>query len=44
MEGEVILVNRHNVNRPFIKMSNSYIDLSTDYSLDIVDVIEDRTN
>lgn len=42
--GEVILVNKHNVNRPFIKMSNSYIDLSTDYSLDIIDVIEDRTN
>lgn len=40
--GEVILLNKQSINRPFIKISDSYVDLSTDYSIDIVDVIESR--
>ncbi|MGB3366297.1 MAG: HD-GYP domain-containing protein [Acidaminobacteraceae bacterium] len=40
--GEVILLNKHSINRPFIKTTNTYIDLSADYSIDIVDVIESR--
>lgn len=40
--GEVILLNKHSINRPFIKTTDTYIDLSTDYSIDIVDVLESR--
>lgn len=40
--GEVVLLNKHSINRPFIKTSNTFIDLSTDYSVDIVDVMDSK--
>lgn len=36
--GEVIYVNKYALNRPLIKIGDDFIDLSTDYSLDIVEV------
>lgn len=40
--GEVILLNKHNINRPLIKSSKTYIDLSTDYSIDIIEVLDSK--
>lgn len=38
--GEVVYVNRYALNRPLIKLENGdFVDLSTDYSLDVKDVL-----
>ncbi|MDO4799539.1 MAG: HD domain-containing protein [Bacillota bacterium] len=37
--GDVVYVNKFALNRPLVKVGDDYIDLSTDYSLDIVEVI-----
>lgn len=37
--GEVIYVNKFALNRPLVKIDESFIDLSSDYSLDIEEVI-----
>ena len=37
--GEVIYVNKFDLNRPLVKVDESFIDLSSDYSLDIEEVI-----
>jgi len=38
-EGEVVYINKYALNRPLIKVSNSFIDLSSDYSIEIEEVI-----
>ncbi|MBM7561670.1 HD-GYP domain-containing protein [Fusibacter tunisiensis] len=39
--GEVVYVNRYALNRPLVKLNNGrFVDLSTDYSLDIDTVIK----
>ncbi|GAU79191.1 HD-GYP domain-containing protein [Fusibacter sp. 3D3] len=38
-EGEVVYINKYALNRPLVKVSNAFIDLSTDYSLEIEEVI-----
>jgi len=37
--GEVILVNKSNYTKPLIRIGQDYVDLSKDYSIEIVDVI-----
>jgi putative nucleotidyltransferase with HDIG domain len=37
--GEVILLNKADVTRPLIRVGEEYFDLSTNYSLEIVDVV-----
>lgn len=37
--GEVVYINKYALNRPLIKVSNDFIDLSTDYSIEIDEVI-----
>ena len=37
--GEVVYVNKFALNRPLIKTANGFIDLSTDYSLEISEVL-----
>ncbi len=37
--GEVVYVNKFALNRPLIKTSNDFVDLSTDYSLEIDEVL-----
>ncbi|MBN2898330.1 MAG: HD-GYP domain-containing protein [Clostridia bacterium] len=37
--GEVILLNKTDVTRPLIKIGEMYFDLSTNYKLEIVDVV-----
>lgn len=37
--GEVILLNKSDVTRPLIKVGEDYCDLSTNYKLEIVDVV-----
>jgi HD-GYP domain-containing protein (c-di-GMP phosphodiesterase class II) len=38
--GEVVYVNRYALNRPLIKLENGdFVDLSTDYSLEVKDVL-----
>lgn len=37
--GEVIYINKFALNRPLIKTGNEYVDLSSDYSLDIEEVL-----
>jgi len=37
--GEVIYVNKFALNRPLIKIADTFIDLSSDYSLDIEEVL-----
>lgn len=37
--GEVILLNKTDVTRPLIKVGEDYFDLSTNYKLEIVDVV-----
>lgn len=37
--GEVILLNKTDVTRPLIKVGEEYIDLSTNFKLEIIDVI-----
>lgn len=36
--GEVIYVNKYALNRPLVKVDDGFIDLSSDYSLEIVEV------
>lgn len=38
--GEVILLNKADVTRPLIKIGEDYFDLSTNYKLEIIDVVE----
>lgn len=39
--GEVVYVNRYALNRPLIKLENGeFVDLSTDYSLEVEDVLK----
>ena len=40
--GEVIYVNKFALNRPLIKIADTFIDLSSDYSLDIDEVLTFR--
>lgn len=37
--GEVVYVNKFALNRPLVKIKDSFIDLSSDYSLDIEEVL-----
>ncbi len=37
--GEIVMLNMHSLTRPLIKVGDGFIDLSRDYSLNIVDVI-----
>jgi len=37
--GEVILLNKADVTRPLIKIGDDYFDLSTNYKLEIIDVV-----
>ncbi len=37
--GEVIMVNKYNFTRPLIKVHNDFHDLSTNYELEIVEVV-----
>ena len=37
--GEVILLNKSDINRPLIKTDKEYIDLSTNYKLEITEVL-----
>ncbi len=38
--GEVVYVNKYALNRPLVKLSNDhFLDMSTDYSVDIVEVL-----
>jgi len=37
--GEVILLNKTDVTRPLIKIGEQYIDLSTNFKLEIIDVV-----
>jgi len=36
--GEVVYINKFAVNRPLVKIQNEFIDLASDYSLDIIEV------
>lgn len=38
-EGEVIYINKFALNRPLVKVGDDFVDLSMDYSIDIVDVL-----
>ncbi|MBF4693832.1 HD-GYP domain-containing protein [Fusibacter ferrireducens] len=38
-EGEVVYINKYALNRPLIKVSNAFVDLSMDYSIEIEEVI-----
>lgn len=38
-EGEVVYINKYALNRPLIKVSNAFIDLSMDYSIEIEEVL-----
>ena len=37
--GEVVYVNKFALNRPLIRTANDFVDLSTDYSLEIAEVL-----
>lgn len=37
--GEVILLNKSDVNRPLVKTDKEYIDLATNYKLEIIEVL-----
>ena len=37
--GEVVYVNKFALNRPLVKIDDTFIDLSSDYSLEIEEVI-----
>ena len=37
--GEVVYINKYALNRPLIKIANAFVDLSTDYSIEIEEVI-----
>ena len=37
--GNVVYINKYALNRPLIKIDNDFIDLSMDYSINIVDVL-----
>ncbi len=37
--GEVILLNKSDITRPLIKIGETYFDLSTNYKLEIIDVV-----
>jgi len=38
-KGEVILVNKSNYTKPLIKVESNYVDLSKDYTIEIVDIL-----
>lgn len=38
-EGEVVYINKYALNRPLVKVANSFIDLSMDYSIEIEEVL-----
>jgi putative nucleotidyltransferase with HDIG domain len=37
--GNVVYINKYALNRPLVKIDNEFIDLSMDYSIDIVEVL-----
>lgn len=37
--GEVVYINKYALNRPLVRINDSFVDLSTDYSLEIEEVI-----
>lgn len=40
--GEVVYINKFALNRPLIKTANDFVDLSTDYSLEIDEVLMNK--
>lgn len=38
--GDVIYINKYALNRPLVKVKDEYVDLSTDYSIEIDDVFK----
>jgi len=40
--GNVVYINKYALNRPLIKVNNDFIDLSMDYSIDIVEVLTEQ--
>ena len=40
--GEVVYVNKFALNRPLVKVKDSFIDLSSDYTLDIEEVLSQQ--